>query len=190
MPEQQPLKSSISSTNLVKRDEQGRILPGQQSLNPSGKPIGVESFKTKWLRFIDKVAKQNNISSDEVDEQLLAVAFKQAKDANYPFYKDIQDRIYGTALQKFGGDKDHPIPIMSVPYVQPDNSDKKDNEDESPDTGGTGGKLGLQDGVSSNLLDSIGAERQNKDADLGGERVDTAPKEGSDTGLQEHPANT
>ena len=81
-----------------------------QSGNPDGKPPGTLDFKTKWLRFIDKVAAQNNITPDEVDEQLLAVAFKQAKDANYPFYKDIQDRVHGKAAQPFeGGDASKPI---------------------------------------------------------------------------------
>jgi len=95
-----PKKSSNTSANLVKRDEKGRILPGQVSLNPLGKPAGTEDFKTKWFKFIEKVAAQNNITPDEVDEQLLAVAFKQAKDANYPFWKDIHDRVHGKAEDK------------------------------------------------------------------------------------------
>jgi len=101
MPEQKPLNSEKlekpSINVVIRRNEKGQILPGQQSLNPLGKPAGTDSFKTKWLKFIDKVAKWNNISTDEVDEQLLAVAFKQAKAADYPFYKDIQDRVYGKA---------------------------------------------------------------------------------------------
>ena len=70
-----------------------------QSGNPDGKPSGTLDFKTKWFKFIDKVATQNNITPDEVDEQLLAVAFKQAKDANYPFWKDIHDRVHGKASE-------------------------------------------------------------------------------------------
>lgn len=87
------------SGNIVQRNEKGQLLPGV-ILNPVGKPVGTIDFKTKWFRFIDKVAAQNNITSDEVDEQLLAVGFKQAKEANYSFWKDIQDRVHGTALQK------------------------------------------------------------------------------------------
>lgn len=90
-------KSNKDGTELV-RDELGRVVSGV--LNPNGKPLGTEDFKTKWFKFIDKVAKQNNITPDDVDEQLLAVAFKQAKDANYQFYKDIHDRVHGKAVER------------------------------------------------------------------------------------------
>ena len=118
---EQPSKSRNTSANLVKRDEKGRILPGQQSLNPDGKPVGALDFKTKWFKFIDKVAKQNDITPDEVDEQLLAVAFKQAKDANYPFYRDIQDRVHGKPVQPFGGDDGKPIIIKVVKEIAEQN---------------------------------------------------------------------
>lgn len=68
-----------------------------QSGNPDGKPPGTLDFKTKWFKFVDKIAAQNDITPEEVEEQLLAVAFKQAKDANYQFWKDIHDRVHGKA---------------------------------------------------------------------------------------------
>jgi hypothetical protein len=91
-----PKNSNSDSKKIVQRNEKGQLLPGVV-LNPEGKKAGTLDFKTKWFNFIDKIAKQNNITPDEVDEQLLAVAFKQAKDAKYPFYKDIQDRVHGKA---------------------------------------------------------------------------------------------
>ncbi len=117
-----PLKSRNTSANLVKRDEKGRILPGQQSLNPQGKPNGALDFKTKWFNFIDKVAKQNDITPDEVDEQLLAVAFKRAKDGDYQFYRDTQDRVHGKPVQPFGGDDSgKPIVIKVVKEIADQN---------------------------------------------------------------------
>ena len=84
----------ITSKKLV-RDKNGRLLAGQESLNPKGKPVGSLDFKTKWRIFIDKVAKQNDMTHDEIDEQLLAVGFKKAKEGDYRFYRDIHDRMYG-----------------------------------------------------------------------------------------------
>ena len=78
----------------VERDENGRIKPGT-SLNPNGRPKGAENFKTKWLRFIEKIADKNNLTVDDVDEQLLAVAFKKMKEADFRYWKDVQDRVYG-----------------------------------------------------------------------------------------------
>lgn len=66
-------------------------------INRNGRPKGSEDFKTKWLRFVDKVAKSNNMTPEEIDEQLLAVGFKKAKEGDYNFYRDIHDRVYGKA---------------------------------------------------------------------------------------------
>src|ERR1039457_6178817 len=87
-------KKSSNDSKKIERDEKGRLLPGVV-LNPDGKKAGTLDFKTKWFNFIEKVAKQNDITPDEVDEQLLAVAFKRAKDGDYQFYRDTQDRVHG-----------------------------------------------------------------------------------------------
>ena len=63
------------------------------------KKVGDVSFKVKWFAFIDKVAKQNDMTPNEIDEQLLAVGFKKAKDGDYAFYRDIHDRVYGKPQQ-------------------------------------------------------------------------------------------
>ena len=71
-----------------------------QSGNPKGRPVESLNFKTKWLIFIDKIAKQNGISVDEVDSQMLTVAYKQMQKGDYRYWKDIQDRVYGQATQR------------------------------------------------------------------------------------------
>jgi len=63
-----------------------------------GRTAGSLDFKTKWNIFIDKVAKQNNMTPNEIDEQLLTMAFKKAKDGDYNFYRDTQDRVFGKAV--------------------------------------------------------------------------------------------
>lgn len=94
------------------RNQDGTFIKGVSG-NPAGRPPESLNFKTKWLIFIDKIAKQNGITSDDVDEQLLAVAFKQMKSGDFRYWKDIQDRVYGTAIQNTdvtsGGQKITPI---------------------------------------------------------------------------------
>ena len=90
----------------VKRKKNGQLKKGSV-LNPEGKTPGTIDFKTKWFIFIDKVAKQNNITSDEVEEQLLAAGFKAAKEGSFSFYKDTFDRVYGQATSKL--DLNNPI---------------------------------------------------------------------------------
>lgn len=67
--------------------------------NIEGRPKGAENFSTKWRAFIEKVAKQNNLTPNEIDEQLLAVGFKKAKEGDYNFYRDVHDRVYGRPTQ-------------------------------------------------------------------------------------------
>ena len=83
----------------VKRKKNGQLKKGSV-LNPEGKTPGTIDFKTKWFIFIDKVAKTNNITPDEVEEQLLAAGFKAAKEGSFNFYKDTFDRVYGQATSK------------------------------------------------------------------------------------------
>lgn len=82
----------------IERDENGRLKKGVV-LNPLGRPKGSEDFKTKWFKFVDKVAKSNNMTPEEIDEQLFAIGFKKAKEGDYAFYRDIHDRVYGKPIQ-------------------------------------------------------------------------------------------
>jgi len=74
----------------------GRFVTGNSL---GGRTAGSLDFKTKWNIFIDKVAKQNDMTPNEIDEQLLAVGFKKAKEGDYAFYRDIHDRVYGKPIQ-------------------------------------------------------------------------------------------
>lgn len=84
--------------NPIIRDEKGKFIPGHSAPGP-GRPQGSLDFKTKFYKVIDKLAKQNNITPEEVEEQLLLVGYKKAKDGDYSFYRDLHDRLYGKAPQ-------------------------------------------------------------------------------------------
>ena len=90
-------KLGNASENLVKplRNEKGQLLPNQASLNPAGKPPGTNNFETDFDEAVKEIAKDNNMTRSEARKLLLKVAYKNAKDGNYSFYKDIHDRIYG-----------------------------------------------------------------------------------------------
>ena len=67
--------------------------------NLGGRPKGALNFSTKFRIFIDKLANENEISSDEVEAQLFKVAYKKAQEGDYSFYRDIFDRLYGKPVQ-------------------------------------------------------------------------------------------
>ncbi len=68
--------------------------------NLEGRPKGSNNFETDFDEAVDEIAKENGMTRSEARKLLLKVAFKNAKEGNYSFYKDIHDRIYGQAQQK------------------------------------------------------------------------------------------
>ena len=75
----------------------GRFLPG----NPGGgRPVGSRDFATDFDEVVEEIAEENGITKSQARKHLLKVAYKNAKEGNYSFYKDIHDRVYGQATQK------------------------------------------------------------------------------------------
>lgn len=97
--EQNNEKPVITGKKQAVRDKKGRMLPGT-TLNPNGRPKGSLDFKTKFYLMLDKIAKNNNMTPDEVEEQLLMVGYKKAKEGDYSFYRDVMDRVHGRPVQK------------------------------------------------------------------------------------------
>ena len=86
------------------------------------KKVGDISFKERWNIFIDKVAKQENKTPNEIDEQLLAVALKKAKAGDYAFYRDTQDRVHGKPVQPLGNANGEPFIMHVVKYDESNNN--------------------------------------------------------------------
>ncbi len=118
------------NTNKIERNADGTLKKGVV-LNPNGRPRGAESFKTKFYRVVDKLATQNNITPEEVEEQLLLVGYKKAKEGDYSFYRDLQDRIHGKPIQPTditsGGERlsisfDNSFNVKSAQQAERDNN--------------------------------------------------------------------
>ena len=91
-------ETSEITNNIVEKTytdpETGKFVKG----NPGGgRPKGSNNFETDFDVAVEEIAKENGMTRSEARKLLLKVAFKQAKDGNYSFYKDIHDRIYGQA---------------------------------------------------------------------------------------------
>lgn len=86
-----------SEKTRIKQDT--RFKPGQSG-NPAGRPKGSKNFETDFDEAVEEIAKESGITRSEARKLLLKVAFKNAKEGNYSFYKDIHDRIYGQATAK------------------------------------------------------------------------------------------
>ena len=98
--EEKQVETGINQEKKIIRDEKGRIVAGSASLNPLGRQLGGEmNFSTKWKKFIDKVALSRNITSEEIEEELINIGFEKAMKGNFAFYRDTFDRLYGKPKQ-------------------------------------------------------------------------------------------
>ena len=81
-----------------------RGVPFQKGEDPrrnlDGRPLGSNNFSTDFDEAVEEIAKDNNMTKSEARKLFLKVAYKEAKNGNYSFYKDIHDRLYGTAVNK------------------------------------------------------------------------------------------
>jgi hypothetical protein len=78
----------------------GRPFPKGVSGNPLGRPVGQRDYATIYMEALRKLAVLNGKTSDELEEEILSQGIKLARKGDYRFYKDVLDRVYGTAIQK------------------------------------------------------------------------------------------
>ena len=88
-------ENTNNSGETVERNPDGTFKVGHKKLG--GKELGTRNFATDFDEAVEEIAKDNNMTKSEARKLLLKVAYKNAKDGNYSFYKDIHDRLYGTA---------------------------------------------------------------------------------------------
>lgn len=70
-------------------------------INREGRPIGTKNFATDFDEAVEEIAKANNITLSEARKVLFRKAYAQAKNGQFPYYKDIMDRYYGKAKESF-----------------------------------------------------------------------------------------
>lgn len=72
--------------------------PGESG-NPNGRPLGQRNYATIYREALLKLAKINDKTPEELEEEILSKGLLSARSGDYRFYKDIQDRLHGTATQ-------------------------------------------------------------------------------------------
>ena len=101
------------------------------NINREGRPKGSNNFETDFDEAVEEIAKENGMTRSEARKLLLKVAFKNAKEGNYSFYKDIHDRIYGKPKEFLEHSGEVSIPIYGG--LSGHNSNEKDISTEKED---------------------------------------------------------
>lgn len=100
--------------------------PGETG-NPNGRPKGQRNYATIYREALIKLAKLNDKSPEELEDEILSKGLLNARKGNYSFYKDVLDRLHGKALERTdlttGG---KPFPILNG--LSTHNSNQEDSE--------------------------------------------------------------
>src|SRR4030065_1322752 len=94
----------IGENQLNNRDKTGkdpvtgRFVEGNEY--GKGRPPGSRNFETDFDEVIEEIAKANNITNSEARKILIKKAYSEAKNGNYNFYRDINDRVYGKVVER------------------------------------------------------------------------------------------
>ena len=76
--------------------------PGSENLTPGGpgRPKGQRNYATIYREALIKLATMNDMAPEEMETDILLKGLASARKGDYRFWKDIHDRIHGTATQK------------------------------------------------------------------------------------------
>ena len=69
-------------------------------LNPRGRTEGTKNFRTLYNEAIKRLAKYKHKKPAELELDILIAGLEKALEGDYPFYKDILDRLLGTAVSR------------------------------------------------------------------------------------------
>lgn len=94
------LKPKITDKSTDKRLKNLRpAWKNGESGNPNGYPKGQRQFKTVYREALVQLAKKNNKTPEDIEWEIISKGILQARTGDFKFYKDLLDRLFGSALQ-------------------------------------------------------------------------------------------
>ena len=87
---------------------------GDPSPNPSGRPLGQRNYATIYKEALIKLGKLNNKTPEELEDEIHSAGILNARKGNYQFYKDVLDRLHGTAQNNMNLTGEVTTKIVSV----------------------------------------------------------------------------
>lgn len=102
--EQNSVNNRVRGLKPFKKGESG---------NPNGRPKGKRNFSTIFYDALESLANKNGMEPSALETEIVEKALLSARKGDARFYKDLMDRVHGTAIQRqdvMSGGK--PIPLM------------------------------------------------------------------------------
>jgi hypothetical protein len=93
-------QNSEKSSGKDKRLENLKPFKPGESGNPNGRAKGQRDYATIYKEALKKIALVQNKTPEEIEEMLLKNGILKGIQGDYRFYKDVIDRLFGTAVNK------------------------------------------------------------------------------------------
>lgn len=102
------MEEEIEKPVIIKKEKRGvagsRALAEYRSSNPdftfvSGRPKGSRSFSTRWFEVLKILGDKENLTPEEVENELITTLYEEAKRGNMKALTNIFDRIYGKPVE-------------------------------------------------------------------------------------------
>lgn len=71
-----------------------------ESGNPNGRPLGQRNYATIYREALIKLAEMNGMEPEQMETDILLKGLASARKGDYRFWKDVHDRLHGTATNK------------------------------------------------------------------------------------------
>ena len=104
----------------IDRPQNDNLIPGGP-----GRPKGQRNYATIYREALIKLATINDMEPEEMETDILLKGLASARKGDYRFWKDLHDRLHGSATQKHDymtNGKEMPAPIIKLERVSRDNS--------------------------------------------------------------------
>jgi hypothetical protein len=99
MEEKEDKKKDKILTGKEKRELNLKPAQNGEIRNPNGYPVGKKHFKTLYYEALEKIALKKGTTVEEEDLAIVNTGVRLAQKGNFNFYKDLLDRVHGTAIQ-------------------------------------------------------------------------------------------
>jgi hypothetical protein len=96
-------------------DENGKFTKGHVKIG--GRTEGQRNYSTIYREALLKLAATNNKEPDDIELEIVSKGLLNARSGDYRFYKDVLDRLHGTATQKAD------VQVKTPPEPAPDDID-------------------------------------------------------------------
>lgn len=90
-------KSSEKISGRRGRIENLKPFKKGQSGNPAGHPKGQRNYATIYREALIKLGRENNKTPEDIENEMVANGALLARKGDFRFYKDVLDRLHGTA---------------------------------------------------------------------------------------------